>query len=121
MIKTAAPEGIAEAISLSAVSRPEAMRGGRMAAAGSAFWFVPSPSVHRPRVQGSRAVEPEVDVVWGQPAAGDRAYASGERTPREALALRLFVFLTERDARLAAERGDQFHPEAVTAVGSAAA
>lgn len=75
----------------------------------------------RPRVQVSRAIEPVVDVVWGQPVAGERAYEPWERTPREALALRLFVFLAERDARLAAERGDHFSAQADIAVGSAAA
>ena len=57
----------------------------------------------RPRVEDSRAVEPTVDVVWGESVAGQRAYDSSERTPREALALRLFVWISERDDRLAIE------------------
>lgn len=121
MIETAAPEGIAEAISLAVLSRPEALPGGPVAAPTPALSGVFAAPSGRPRVQVSRAIEPVVDVVWGQPVAGERAYESGEYTPREALELRLFVFLAERDARLAAERGDHFSAQADIAVGSAAA
>jgi hypothetical protein len=52
------------------------------------------------RREASRAVEPTVDVVWGASVVGQHPYVAGERTPREALALRLFVWLSERDDRL---------------------
>jgi hypothetical protein len=97
------------------MSRPEAVLDCGVAATGSA-----ATPVDRPRVRVSRAVEPVVDVMWGHPAAGERAYEPGECTPREALALRLFVYLSERDARLVAERGD-LTAEAHVALGCAAA
>lgn len=121
MIETAAPERIAEAVSLALVGIPEAVQECGEAVTGSALWTVAATPLDRPRVQVSRAVEPVVDVVWGRPAVGERTYEPGEQTPREALALRLFVFLTERDARLAAERGGHFSAEADIAVDSAAA
>jgi hypothetical protein len=118
VIETAAFEGIAEAISLAIVSRPEALSGGLVAAPAPALLGVSAALSGRPRVQVSRAVDAVVDVVWGQPVAGERAYESGERTPREALALRLFVFLAERDARLAAESGTGLSAESGTGLSA---